>query len=43
LVAQLKTNDVTYEASSICTLEDPNYFSYRRHNITGRTAGVIWL
>ena len=43
LIADLISVGVSYEASPICTLEDDQYFSYRRHNITGRTAGVIWL
>ena len=43
LVAALVSMGISYEASSTCTLEDPLYFSYRRHNITGRNAGVIWL
>lgn len=43
LIDDLLANDVTYEASTICTLENADYFSYRRHNITGRNAGVIWL
>ena len=43
LIGDLLANGVTYEASTICTLENPDYFSYRRHNITGRNAGVIWL
>lgn len=43
LIAVLVSMGITYEASSICTLEDPLYFSYRRHNITGRNAGVVWL
>lgn len=43
LIADLVSEGVTYEASTICTLEDSEYFSYRRHNITGRSAGVIWL
>ena len=43
LIAQLVAHDVTYEASPICTLENDEYFSYRRHNITGRNAGVVWL
>lgn len=43
LIAALVGEGITYEASGICTLEDPLYFSYRRHNITGRNAGVIWL
>jgi YfiH family protein len=43
LIAELVAHDVTYEASPICTLENDEYFSYRRHNITGRNAGVVWL
>ena len=43
LIAELTRAGVTYEASTVCTLENPDYFSYRRHNITGRTAGVVWL
>ena len=43
LIADLVAHGVTYEASPICTLEDDEYFSYRRHNITGRNAGVVWL
>ncbi len=43
LISELVSEGITYEASRICTLEDDLYFSYRRHNITGRNAGVIWL
>ena len=43
LVAALEAVGVSSQVSPVCTLENPNYFSYRRHNITGRTAGVIWL
>jgi len=43
LIADLVASGVTYEASAICTLENDEYFSYRRHNITGRNAGVVWL
>ena len=43
LIADLVAIGVTYEASQICTLENDEYFSYRRHNITGRNAGVVWL
>jgi len=43
LIADLVASGVTYEASTICTLENDEYFSYRRHNITGRIAGVVWL
>jgi len=43
LITDLVAHGVTYEASTICTLENDEYFSYRRHNITGRNAGVVWL
>lgn len=43
LIADLMAQGVSYEASTICTLEDELYFSYRRQQITGRNAGVIWL
>jgi len=43
LIAELVSQAVTYEASTQCTLENNEYFSYRRYNITGRNAGVIWL
>ena len=43
LIADLIAQDVSYEASTSCTLEDEMYFSYRRQQITGRNAGVIWL
>ena len=43
LIADLVAHGVTYEASTICTLENPEYFSYRRRNLTGRSAGVIGL
>lgn len=43
LIADLVANGLSYQASPICTLENDDYFSYRRHNITGRNAGVVWL
>ena len=43
LVAALESEGVFSQVSQVCTLENQSYFSYRRHNITGRTAGVIWL
>jgi len=43
LVAELVAEGVSYEASPICTLEDPLYYSYRRDNQTGRFAGVVSL
>jgi YfiH family protein len=43
LIAELIKQGVTYEASPICTMEDPLYFSHRRDNPTGRFAGVVTL
>jgi YfiH family protein len=43
LIAELVAEGVTYEASSICTMEDDLYFSHRKNNPTGRFAGVVWL
>lgn len=43
LIADLVAEGLTYEASTDCTYENPRFFSYRRRNITGRNAGVIWL
>ena len=43
LIADLTAEGVTYEASLICTKEDPLYYSHRRDNPTGRFAGVVSL
>ncbi len=43
LIAALAEVDVPVGISTGCTLEDENYFSYRRNQITGRQAGVIKL
>lgn len=43
LTAQLVDLNLSYEASLICTLEDPFYFSHRRENPTGRFAGLVNL
>ena len=43
LIADLNSAGVSYEASSLCTLENHDYFSYRRDSTTGRFAGIIWL
>lgn len=43
LIAELVAEGVSYEASSICTMEDDLYFSHRKNNPTGRFAGVVWL
>lgn len=43
LIADLTRAEISYEASSVCTFENHNYFSYRRNATTGRFAGVVWL
>jgi YfiH family protein len=43
LIAELTNEGISYEASTICTKEDPLYFSHRRDNPTGRFAGVVSL
>ncbi len=43
LIADLLSAGVSYEASSICTMENELYFSHRRQNPTGRFAGVVSL
>lgn len=44
LVRQLMELGITAIASDPrCTIEDPDFFSYRREGVTGRQAGVIWL
>jgi len=41
LVAELVGQGITYEASTICTLESQLHFSHRRNSPTGRFAGVV--
>ena len=43
LIAELTSEGVSYEASVICTQEDPLYYSHRRDNPTGRFTGVVSL
>ena len=43
LIAELVAEGVTYEASTVCTMEDELFFSHRKHNPTGRFAGVVSL
>jgi len=43
LIAALAEIDVLVGNSAGCTLEDDNYFSFRRNKTTGRQAGVIKL
>jgi YfiH family protein len=41
LVAQLILQDISFEASTVCTMENSLYFSHRRDNPTGRFVGVV--
>ena len=43
LIADLAAEGISYDASVICTIEEPLYFSHRRDNPTGRFAGVVSL
>ena len=43
LIADLTSAGISYEATTVCTFEDHNYFSYRRNPTTGRFAGIVWL
>ncbi|OFT63459.1 peptidoglycan editing factor PgeF [Corynebacterium sp. HMSC05E07] len=44
LVRQLMELGITaIESDPRCTIEDTEFFSYRRDGVTGRQAGVIWL
>lgn len=44
LVRQLMGLGVTaIESDPRCTIDDENFFSYRREGTTGRQAGLIWL
>ena len=44
LIRQLMGMGVTaIESDPRCTIEDTDFFSYRREGVTGRQAGVIWL
>jgi YfiH family protein len=43
LVAQFISQDVSFEASTVCTMENSLYFSHRRDNPTGRFVGVVKL
>lgn len=40
--AELREQGVAVTESGICTLENKNYFSYRRDPATGRLAGLVW-
>jgi YfiH family protein len=43
LIEDLTAQGVSYEASIICTKEDPLYFSHRKDNPTGRFVGLVSL
>jgi YfiH family protein len=42
LTDTLSTLGVQVSRSTICTVENSNYFSFRRDGVTGRQAGLIW-
>lgn len=44
LVRQLLSRGVrAIDADPRCTIEDENFYSYRRQAVTGRQAGIVWL
>ena len=44
LIRQLMSLGITaIESDPRCTIEDDDFFSYRRQGTTGRQAGVVWL
>lgn len=43
LITLLEQSGIRWSSVNKCTLHDPGFFSYRRDDITGRQAGVIWL
>lgn len=42
LSRELSHVGVKMSRSPICTVENPNFFSYRRDGVTGRQAGLVW-
>lgn len=42
LFHELDVMNIKMTSSSECTVENHNYFSYRRDGVTGRQAGLIW-
>lgn len=43
LKARLRDAGIDYRASELCVNHTPGYFSYRRDDVTGRQAGLVWL
>jgi YfiH family protein len=43
LAARLNGAGIKFRASPLCVRHSPGYFSYRRDEVTGRQAGVVWL
>ena len=43
VAARLKGAGIEFRRSDLCVRHTPGYFSYRRDEITGRQAGVVWL
>ena len=42
LADELAGYGIKISRSPICTVENPQFFSYRRDGVTGRQAGLIW-
>lgn len=40
---RLKTFGISFKVAPLCVAHDPGFFSYRKYEITGRQAGVVWL
>jgi len=38
-----ETNKIKNEVSEICTICDPNYFSFRENGTKNRQFGFIWI
>ncbi len=43
LQSVLRDEGITIEDESHCTVENHDYFSYRRDGVTGRQVGLVWL
>jgi YfiH family protein len=43
VAARLKGAGIEFRRSDLCVRHTPGYFSYRRDEVTGRQAGIVWL
>ncbi|HVE75087.1 MAG TPA: peptidoglycan editing factor PgeF [Mycobacteriales bacterium] len=43
LAAQLRAAGAEVRVDARCTAQEPDLYSHRRDNVTGRFAGVVWL